>query len=238
MARALINAPAKAKRGDIIEIKTLISHNMETGFRPDNTGKAVPRDIITDFICKYNGQEIFRAELFPAIAANPFLTFYTVATESGTLSFEWTGDNGFTATESVDITGIGYAIGHYARWIKPGSVRIDATSGDPLVQVTAFRNDKQGRATLVMINNSRIAKNVTANLAGLALTGDVTGEQSTSSGYWKPIAAFSPASSAGFSITLPELSVTSVGVSWSGATPPQAAGESTRRLSVAGGRRN
>jgi O-glycosyl hydrolase len=141
-------------------------------------------------------------------------------------------------TESVDITGIGYAIGHYARWIKPGSVRIDATSGDPLVQVTAFRNDKQGRATLVMINNSRIAKNVTANLAGLALTGDVTGEQSTSSGYWKPIAAFSPAGSAGFSITLPELSVTSVGVSWSGATPPQAAGESTRRLSVAGGRRN
>src|SRR5262249_9802955 len=83
--------------------KTLISHNMETGFRPDNTGKPVPRDIITDFICKYNGQEIFRAELFPAIAANPFLTFSTIATESGTLSFEWTGDNGFTATESVNI---------------------------------------------------------------------------------------------------------------------------------------
>src|SRR5215469_9983743 len=104
MARALINAPAQAKRGEIIEIKTLISHNMETGFRPDNTGKPVPRDIITDFICKYNGQEIFRAELFPAIAANPFLTFSTIATESGTLSFEWTGDNGFTATESVNIT--------------------------------------------------------------------------------------------------------------------------------------
>ncbi len=104
MARALINAPAKAKRGEIIEIKTLISHNMETGFRPDNTGKPVPRDIITDFICKYNGQEIFRAELFPAIAANPFLTFSTIATESGALSFEWTGDNDFTATESVNIT--------------------------------------------------------------------------------------------------------------------------------------
>ena len=40
MARALINVPAKAKRGEVIEIKTLISHNMETGFRPDNTGKA------------------------------------------------------------------------------------------------------------------------------------------------------------------------------------------------------
>ena len=104
MARALINVPPKAKRGEVIEIKTLISHTMETGFRPDNTGKAIPRDIITDFVCKYNGQKIFRAELFPAIAANPFLSFFTVAMESGTLSFEWTGDNGFSATESVNIS--------------------------------------------------------------------------------------------------------------------------------------
>ena len=104
MARALINAPAKAKRGEVIEIKTLISHIMETAFRPDSTGKPVPRDIITEFICKYNGEEIFRAELFPAIAANPFLTFFTVADETGTLNFEWSGDNGFTATQSVNIT--------------------------------------------------------------------------------------------------------------------------------------
>jgi sulfur-oxidizing protein SoxZ len=104
MARALINVPAKSKRGDVIEIKTLISHTMETGFRPDPTGKPIPRDIITDFVCKYNGEEIFRAELFPAIGANPFISFFTVATASGTLAFEWTGDNGFVAAESVDIT--------------------------------------------------------------------------------------------------------------------------------------
>ena len=103
MARALINVPAKSKRGDVIEIKTLISHTMETGFRPDPTGKPIPRDIITDFVCKYNGEEVFRAELFPAIGANPFISFFTVATASGTLAFEWTGDNGFVATESVDI---------------------------------------------------------------------------------------------------------------------------------------
>jgi sulfur-oxidizing protein SoxZ len=103
MARALINVPPKAKHGDVIEIKTLISHVMETGFRPDSTGKPLPRDIITDFVCKYNGEVIFRAELFPAISANPFLTFFTIATESGTLSFEWTGDNGFVASESVSI---------------------------------------------------------------------------------------------------------------------------------------
>jgi sulfur-oxidizing protein SoxZ len=104
MARALINAPAKAKRGEAIEIKAMISHTMETGFRPDSTGRPIARDIITELVCQYNGEEIFRAELFPAIAANPFLAFFTVATESGTLSFEWTGDNGFSATESVNIT--------------------------------------------------------------------------------------------------------------------------------------
>jgi sulfur-oxidizing protein SoxZ len=104
MTRALINVPPKAKRGDIVEIKTLIQHEMETGFRPDNMGRRIPRNIITDFVCKYNGEEIFRAELYPAISANPFFVFSTIATESGTLIFEWTGDNGFSATESAKIT--------------------------------------------------------------------------------------------------------------------------------------
>lgn len=104
MARALINVPKEAKRGDIIPIKALISHEMETGFRYDNSGKSIPRDIITLFVCRYNGVEIFRAELHPAIAANPFIAFYTVATESGTIEFSWTGDNGFAATESAAIT--------------------------------------------------------------------------------------------------------------------------------------
>jgi sulfur-oxidizing protein SoxZ len=104
MARALINVPPKAKKGEIITIKTLISHEMETGYRHDNVGKAIPRNIITEFVCTYNGLEVFRAELFPAIAANPFFTFTTVATASGTIEFKWTGDNDFSATESVNIT--------------------------------------------------------------------------------------------------------------------------------------
>ena len=104
MARTLINVPPKVKKGEVIAIKTLISHEMETGYRHDNVGKPIPRDIITEFVCTYNGQEIFRAELFPAIAANPFLSFSTVATESGKFEFTWTGDNGFSATESANIT--------------------------------------------------------------------------------------------------------------------------------------
>jgi sulfur-oxidizing protein SoxZ len=104
MARALINIPSKATRGDVITIRTLISHPMETGFRYSTTGAPLPRDIITTFVATYNGEEIFRADLFPAIAANPFITFTTVATESGTIELAWRGDNGFAANEQVQIT--------------------------------------------------------------------------------------------------------------------------------------
>jgi sulfur-oxidizing protein SoxZ len=76
---------------------------METGFRRTQLGAVIPRDIIRRFVCTYNGAEIFRADLHPAIAANPFLVFTTVATESGTLAFHWTGDNGFSLTESAPI---------------------------------------------------------------------------------------------------------------------------------------
>ena len=104
MASALINVPKKAKRGDVIEIKTLMSHIMETGFRRTMAGDLVPRDIITSFVCRYNDAEIFRADLFPAIAANPFISFFTVAKESGKFEFEWIGDNGFAETASAAIT--------------------------------------------------------------------------------------------------------------------------------------
>ena len=104
MARTLINVPAKAARGEIIEIKTLISHPMESGFRVGFNGALIPRDIITLFVCTYNDAEVFRAELSPAIAANPFFSFFTVATESGTFNFRWTGDNGFSASGSANIT--------------------------------------------------------------------------------------------------------------------------------------
>jgi sulfur-oxidizing protein SoxZ len=104
MASSLINVPARARRGEIIEIKTLMSHIMETGFRRIATGELVPRDIITSFTCRYNGEEVFRADLFPAIAANPFFAFTTVAMASGTFEFQWIGDHGFVETASAAIT--------------------------------------------------------------------------------------------------------------------------------------
>jgi sulfur-oxidizing protein SoxZ len=104
MARALINVPKTAKRGQIIEIKTLIAHIMETGFRRTETGAIIPRNILTELVCTYNGDEIFRATLYPAVSANPFITFFTTARESGTLTFKWTGDHGFEQTETASIT--------------------------------------------------------------------------------------------------------------------------------------
>jgi sulfur-oxidizing protein SoxZ len=103
MTTPLINVPARAKRGEVIAIKTLISHEMETGFRYGSDGQLIPRNIITDFVCTYNGEEIFRADFHSAVAANPFLSFYTVATASGTIAFTWTGDNGYSETASAKI---------------------------------------------------------------------------------------------------------------------------------------
>jgi sulfur-oxidizing protein SoxZ len=104
MARVLINFPPRAKRGEIIEIKTLIQHPMETGYRLDSKGAVIPRDIISRFTCAYNGDEVFRAELFPAISANPFIAFSTVATESGELVFSWIDDNGQIQSEIRQVT--------------------------------------------------------------------------------------------------------------------------------------
>jgi sulfur-oxidizing protein SoxZ len=103
MTRALIHVPPTAKRGEIIEIKTLISHIMETGYRIGVSGEPIPRDIINQFVCTYNGEEVFRAELFPAIAANPYITFFTVATESGTLAFAWMDQHGQTQVQTASI---------------------------------------------------------------------------------------------------------------------------------------
>lgn len=104
MARTLLKIPSAAKRGEVIEIGATIGHPMETGFRPGDDGKTLPRNIIQTFTCTYNGELVFSAELFAAVSANPYLAFHTVATESGTLVLKWEGDNGFSQTESVRIT--------------------------------------------------------------------------------------------------------------------------------------
>lgn len=104
MARTLLRVPATAQRGEVIEIRTLIAHPMETGFRPGADGTVQPRDIIRRFTCLYNNRPVFEAELHPAIAANPYLTFTLRVEESGVLAFTWDGDNGFSQTETRAIS--------------------------------------------------------------------------------------------------------------------------------------
>lgn len=103
MARALIHMSASARRGEVIEIRALIGHPMETGYRPGADGKVLARDIISRFTCRYNGEVVFSAQLHPAIAANPYIAFSTVATDSGTLEFSWEGDNGFAQIEKMPL---------------------------------------------------------------------------------------------------------------------------------------
>ena len=90
-----VKAPKTAKKGEIIEIKTLISHKMETGQRKDKkTGKPIPRQIINNFVAKFNGQTIFSMDIMPAVSANPYIKFNMRAEKSGEFEFTWVDDNG------------------------------------------------------------------------------------------------------------------------------------------------
>ncbi len=109
----------------------------------------------------------------------------------------------------VTITGMGYAIGHYARWIGAGARRIDASSDDSLVQATAFRDSAAGRISLVLINNASAGKTVAVHLAGASFAADPGGEQSYGEERWKPLTGLALSSSSGFDLYLPPQSVTS-----------------------------
>lgn len=100
---ARIQIAEGAKRGDLVEVRILIQHAMETGFRRDDVGKEIPANTVKDLVCRYNGTVVFRAELFPGISANPYLQFYTIAEASGELVFEWTDDTGGKWSERAEI---------------------------------------------------------------------------------------------------------------------------------------
>ena len=91
---ARIQLPKEIRRGQVIKVGILIQHPMETGDRLDADNRKVPKNAIRSFICRYNGEEIFRAEMSPGIAANPFIQFSTLARESGELEFTWLDDAG------------------------------------------------------------------------------------------------------------------------------------------------
>jgi len=89
-----VQVPSAAAKGEIFQVKALISHQMETGLRHDDQGKAIPRKIINRFVCRYNDVVVFSVDLHEAVAANPYIEFYLPATESGRLEFVWEEDGG------------------------------------------------------------------------------------------------------------------------------------------------
>ncbi len=104
MAKARLKVPKKAKKGDIITVKSLISHPMETGQRKDKKGNKIPRKIINNVVCNYNGKKVLESNWAPAISANPYLAFNLRASESGTVEVIWTDDDGSKTTQSAKIT--------------------------------------------------------------------------------------------------------------------------------------
>lgn len=103
MVYSRVQVPKQAKRRELIEIRISIQHPMETGFRYDNVGKTIPKNVINDLVCRYNGVEIFRAEMGSGIAANPYLQFYAVAEASGEIEFSWVDDSGAKGSERTTI---------------------------------------------------------------------------------------------------------------------------------------
>ncbi|MEE4277631.1 MAG: thiosulfate oxidation carrier complex protein SoxZ [Halieaceae bacterium] len=103
MLNARISVPAVARRGEILTIKTLVSHPMETGFRRDAMNQRIPRNILTEFVCRLDDELVFRVDLHPAISANPYLAFHLRATRSGTLWFLWRDQNGEVTTERREL---------------------------------------------------------------------------------------------------------------------------------------
>ena len=102
-----VKLPESIKTGEVIEIKTLISHPMETGLRKDKDGNAVPRNIIHTFAATFDGQPVFRASLMPGISANPFVSFTLRVPAKGELVLSWTDDAGVTVIEKVAVTAVG-----------------------------------------------------------------------------------------------------------------------------------
>lgn len=101
MARTLIHVPPQVRRGEVFEVRATIAHPMETGYRSNDSGQIEPRNIIRRFVCELDGKTVFSAQLYPAIAANPYLAFFVRAETSGTLRLRWEGDQGFAQTEMV-----------------------------------------------------------------------------------------------------------------------------------------
>ena len=104
MSLARIQVPQEAKRGELVTVRVAIQHPMETGFRFDAMGRPIAKNVVNTLVCRYNGEEVFRAEMGSGISANPYFQFYVRAAASGELVFEWVDDAGERGAERATLT--------------------------------------------------------------------------------------------------------------------------------------
>ena len=101
-----IKVPATARKGEVITIRTLVNHAMESGQRKGGEGNLVPRRILNRFRCEFDGRLVFGCDLGTGIAANPYLEFRARISQSGTFRFTWVDDDGsvIVAEETISVT--------------------------------------------------------------------------------------------------------------------------------------
>jgi len=104
MPDARISIPPKVNRNEPFEVRVQIRHPMETGYRTDDVGKSIPRNVIRSFTCRLNGDVVFSAQLSSGVAANPYLRYFAIAQSSGEMTFEWVDDAGVRGAERVAVT--------------------------------------------------------------------------------------------------------------------------------------
>lgn len=98
-------APADApwRIGDVVQVKTVVTHQMEPGYRKNKDGSVAPRNIVHSFEALFDGRQVFSAEFGPGVSTNPYLAFYLKITGPGDLELRWRGDGGFEIVERIGL---------------------------------------------------------------------------------------------------------------------------------------
>jgi sulfur-oxidizing protein SoxZ len=98
-----VRVPREASVGEIVSVRALVSHVMESGQRRNDAGELIPRSIINRFVCDFNGVNVIDVTIEPSISTNPYFQFDAVVNESGSFAFTWYDDDGSIYEESADI---------------------------------------------------------------------------------------------------------------------------------------
>lgn len=98
-----VRVPREASAGEVVSVRSLISHIMESGQRRNDDGELIPRSIINRFVCDFNGVNVVDVTIEPSISTNPYFQFEAVVNETGTFNFTWYDDDGSVYEETADI---------------------------------------------------------------------------------------------------------------------------------------